>query len=192
MYVVIMYTLTFAFPPDSTLTVQNVTRALRGMPYDRDFSNSLGVPDPILGVIERRYSTDDQRNLAVVEHYLRYAPGASWNHLAGELYYWENEGALQQVQRYVQKPAGMTSLLVTCSSIPINYRNPKQSFFSGHFMVCRIVHMFVSCMSYTCNVFKWNIIAILGLTIAPHLHVCTGGLGLNMCSEVVRPRGLHC
>ena len=152
-YVDIMYTLTFAFPPDSTLTVQNVTRALRGMPYDSDFSNDLGVPGTILLDIERRYSTDDQRNLAVVEYYLHYVPGASWNHLAGKLYYYylfEEEGALQQVQRYVQRPAGLTSLLVTCSCIHINYRNPKRSFFSCYFMVCRIVHMYVLCMSYTC------------------------------------------
>ena len=126
-----MYTLTFAFPPDSTLTVQNVTQALRGMPYDPGFSYNLGVPYAILDDIERRYSTDDQRNLAVVEYYLHYAPGASWNHLAGVLYYREKEGALQQVQQYVQRPAGMTLLLITCSSIPINYHNQKQSFFSG-------------------------------------------------------------
>ena len=141
-----MYTLTFALPPDSTLTVQNVTRALRGMPYSYDFSYSLGVPLPILNDISRRYSSDDQRKLAVVEHYLRYAPGASWNHLAGELYYYEKEGALQQVQRYVQRQAGMTSLLVTCSCIP-----PKSKTMFFQWLVCRIVHMFISCMSYTCT-----------------------------------------
>ena len=110
----IMYTLTCALPPDSTLTVQNVTRALTGMAYDRGFSSNLGVPDSILNDILHRYSADDQRNLAVVEHYLHYAPGASWSHLAGELYYYKKEGALQHVQRYVQRPAGMASLLITC------------------------------------------------------------------------------
>ena len=187
-----MYTLTFAFPPDSTLTVQNVRRALRGMPYDRIFSNNLGVPYAILDDIQRRYSTDDQRNLAVVEHYLQYVPGASWNHLAGWLYYWEKEGALQQVRRYVQRPAGMTSLLVTCTCIPIEYQNQNTKVFSvaiyglqNSARVCLMYVMYV-------YVFMWCIIFKLRSALAPHLHVCTGGLGLNMCSEVVRPRGLHC
>ena len=114
-HVHIMHTLTCALPPDSTLTIQNVTQALTGMAYDRGFSGTLGVPHPVLTDIEQRYSTDDQCNLAVVEHYLHYAPGASWSHLAGKLYYHEKEGALQHVQRYVQRPAGMTSLLITCT-----------------------------------------------------------------------------
>ena len=127
-HVHIMYTLSCALPPDSTLTVQNVTGALTGMAYDYVFSSNLGVPYPILLDIEQRYSTDDQRNLAVVEYYLHYVPGASWSHLAGWLYYHEKEGALQHVQRYVQRPAGMTSLLITCTCIPINYHNQIQTF----------------------------------------------------------------
>ena len=68
----------------------------------------------ILNDIEHRYSTDDQRNLAVlvVEYHLHYSPGASWGSLAGWFYYCEQEGALQRVRRYVQKPAGITSLLI--------------------------------------------------------------------------------
>ena len=104
-----MYTLTCALPPDPTLTIQNVTQALRGMAYDRGFSRYLGVPYDILDDIEDCHSTDDQRNLAVVKCYLHCTPGASWNHLAGWLYYHEEEGALKRVLRFVQRPEGMTS-----------------------------------------------------------------------------------
>ena len=125
LHVHIMYTLTCALPPDSTLTIQNVTRARTGMVYSRGFSSNLGVPGPILDDIQLRYSTDDQRKLAVVEYYLHYAPGASWSHLAGELYYREQEGALQHIQRYLQRPAGMSSLLIkcTCTHVLIQYHN---------------------------------------------------------------------
>ena len=144
----VLYTLTCALPPDSTLTVQNVARALTGMAYDYGFSINLGVPDSSLTDIEHHYSTDDQRNLAVIEYYLHYAPGASWSHLAGQLYYREKEGALQHVQKYVQRPAGMTSLLITCIFIPINYHDQIQIFLSGYFLVCQmymyVPHMYIN------------------------------------------------
>ena len=151
------------------------------MTYDRVFSNILGVPGAILDDIKRRYSTDDQCNLAVVEYYLHYVPGASWNHLAGVLYYSGKEGALQQVQRYVQRPAGMTLLLITCTCIPIYYQSQNTKFSQWLFYgLQNSAHVF-SWRSYTC---MYSSGALLGSTLAPHLHARTGGLGLNMCSEV--------
>ena len=140
-HVHIMYTLTCALPPDSTLTVQNVSRALTGMGYDRGFCGVLGVPLSILSGIEQRYSTDDQRNLAIVEYYLHYAPGASWSHLAGLLYCSEKKGALQHIQIYVQRLAGMMTLLITCTCIPINCHNQTQSFSEWLFFGPQYVHV---------------------------------------------------
>ena len=127
-------TMTCILLPDSTLTIKNVMQALATMPYDfgfRLFSTDLGVPGPILHNIERAYPTSAQRKQQVAEYYLRYAPGASWSHLAGWLHYNGQQEALQHIQRYVQRPAGMMSLVMQC--IPItNTDFTNNLFLSGY------------------------------------------------------------
>ena len=88
-------------PPDSTLTLTNMTKAVAGG-YWRYLWISLKVPDSV-----HNYShTDDQNVKAVMKYWLQYGPNPSWSTLAGVLYYWEEHTALKRVMEYIQQPTG--------------------------------------------------------------------------------------
>ena len=45
----------------------------------------LDIPWPLLEEIQRRYSTDTEKNHACADYYVNYHPQAEWNHLTMEL-----------------------------------------------------------------------------------------------------------
>ena len=46
----------------------------------------LDIPPSLLGEIQRRYSTDTEKNLAYTDYYVKYHPDASWINITLKLY----------------------------------------------------------------------------------------------------------
>jgi hypothetical protein len=79
------------------MTVDNVTQILNKIPGDKweemiggyVIPRSLGgldIPRPLREEIQRRYSTDTEKNHACADYYVNYHPQAEWEHLTAELY----------------------------------------------------------------------------------------------------------
>ena len=51
--------------------------------------NGLGIPKPLLEEIQRRYSTDTEKNHACADYYVNCHPGAGWGDLTMDLYFKE-------------------------------------------------------------------------------------------------------
>ena len=80
--------------PDPTMTVANVTQILNKIPGDKwvkVMGGGLGleIPWPLLEEIQRRRSTDTEKNHACADYYVNYHPEAEWKHLTAKLYYKE-------------------------------------------------------------------------------------------------------
>ena len=77
-------------PPDPTMTVDNVSQILNNIPKDkweRVMSiDGLNIPGPLLEEIQRRYSTNIEKNHACADYYVNYHPDAEWEHLTWKLY----------------------------------------------------------------------------------------------------------
>ena len=75
-------------PPDSTMTVNNVTQILNKIPEDKWEEvmgiGGLGIPWPL----QRRYSTDTttEKNRACADYYVNCHPEAEWEHLTAGFY----------------------------------------------------------------------------------------------------------
>ena len=96
-------------PPDSTLTLANVIKAVAGVD-SIILRVYLEVPaSPI------QYShTNDQIMEDAMRYWLQYGHNPSWSNLAGALYYIEKHTALKRVMEYIQQPTGrdMNDLVV--------------------------------------------------------------------------------
>ena len=73
------------------MTVDNVTQILNKIPKDKwegMMSGGVGLDIPMLLLeeIQRRYSTDTERNHACADYYVNYHPQAEWKHLTMGLY----------------------------------------------------------------------------------------------------------
>ena len=71
------------------MTVDGVTQVLnkiQGDKWYRVMVGGLDIPDPLLKEIQRRYSTDTEKNRACADYYVNYHPEAEWDHLTRELY----------------------------------------------------------------------------------------------------------
>jgi hypothetical protein len=73
------------------MTVDNVAQLLNKIPGDKwkevmDERLGLGIPWPLLEEVQRRYSTDTEKNHACADYYVNYHPRAEWEHLTVELY----------------------------------------------------------------------------------------------------------
>ena len=74
------------------MTVDNVTQILNKIPGRKwkwlmgEGYYGLGIPEPLLEEIQRRYSTDTEKNHACAHYYVNYHPEAEWEHLTICLY----------------------------------------------------------------------------------------------------------
>ena len=77
------------------MTVDNITQILNKIPKDKwkRVMGGLGIPGPLLEEIQRRYSTDTEKNHACADYYVNYHPHAEWQHLTMELYMEEHASA---------------------------------------------------------------------------------------------------
>jgi hypothetical protein len=86
-------------PPDPTMTMDNVSQLLNKIPGDKwekvmGEIDGLNIPLPLLEEIQRRYSTDTEKNHACADYYVNYHPEAEWTHLTAILYFTYTEYAL--------------------------------------------------------------------------------------------------
>ena len=74
------------------MTVDNVTQILNKIPGDKwekvmgVYGGGLDIPKPLLREIQRRYSTDTEKNHACADYYVNCHPEAEWEHLTARLY----------------------------------------------------------------------------------------------------------
>ena len=68
----------------------------------------LGVPDSVINDIRSNpsYSTEEEKRIAGLQYYLQTAPGASWERIAGVLWYMEEHTALEEVRQYLPSTHG--------------------------------------------------------------------------------------
>ena len=73
------------------MTVDDVAQILNKTPRNKWMevmgAGGLNIPEPLLEEIQRRYSTDAQRNHACADYYVNYHPEAEWKRLTMDLYY---------------------------------------------------------------------------------------------------------
>ena len=79
-------------PPDPTMTVDNVIPILNKIQGDKWEEVMMGrcIPEPLLREIQRRYSTDTEKNHACADYYVNCHPTAEWEHLTKGLC-WKKE-----------------------------------------------------------------------------------------------------
>ena len=75
------------------MTVDNVTQILNKIPGDKWEEvmgvGGLDIPWPLLEEIQRKYSTDTEKNRAYADYYVNCHPEAEWERLTTGLYYTE-------------------------------------------------------------------------------------------------------
>ena len=75
------------------MTVDNVTQILNKIPGDKReevigaYGGGLDIPGPLLEEIQRRYSTDTEKNHACADYYVNCHPETEWKDLTVDLYY---------------------------------------------------------------------------------------------------------
>ena len=92
--------------PDPTLTVEAVAAALQTVRYWWGVAVELGVPGSIRHSITASHSTAEEQKKALAEYFISTLPAPSWSTLAGALYFWEDEAALQAVSSHLQREDG--------------------------------------------------------------------------------------
>ena len=112
---------------DPTMTVDNVTQILNKTPGDKwekvmgRTIGGLGIPEPLLEEIQRRYSTDTEKNHACADYYVNCHPWTEWKDLTKGLY-WKKEFAaaresktFMSTGKYVQLAIAMLKLnIIAC------------------------------------------------------------------------------
>ena len=99
---------------DSTLTINNlrtVTSSVRNL-YDLgDYLYGLGVPHTVLSeIIDNPAMTEEDKRTEVLLYFLRNVPMASWERVAGALYYMKEERALQAVKKFLTVSTGTSAI----------------------------------------------------------------------------------
>ena len=99
---------------DSTLTINNlrtVTSSVRYLYGLGDYLHGLGVPPPVLREIsDNPAMTEEDKRTEVLLYFLRNVPMASWERVAGVLYYMKEERALQAVKKFLTVSTGTSAV----------------------------------------------------------------------------------
>jgi hypothetical protein len=69
-----------------------------------DYDYGLGVTEAVLNAINTNpsYKTDEEKIAALLNYFLDAMPMASWERVAGALYYMEKEEALQAMKKFLK------------------------------------------------------------------------------------------
>ena len=82
------------------MTVDNVTQILNKIPghkwEEMMGEEGLDIPEPLLKEIQRRYSTDTEKNHACADYYVNCCPDPKWEHLTNVLYVNSQFAALKE------------------------------------------------------------------------------------------------
>ena len=91
-FIIMSVLLHITVSPDSTMTVDNVTQILNKISGDKwekvmgAHRGGLEIPMPLLEEIQKRYSTDTEKNHACADYYVNCHPQAEWEYLTARLY----------------------------------------------------------------------------------------------------------
>ncbi|CAI8006532.1 hypothetical protein GBAR_LOCUS4771 [Geodia barretti] len=93
---------------DPTLTINNlrhVTSSVQDWDNLGDYYYGLGVPHPVRDEIKKDPAlTEEEKKTKVLLYFLHNVPMASWERVAGALYYMKEERALQAVKEFLPDP----------------------------------------------------------------------------------------
>ena len=100
------------FSADPSLTVGNVAGVLNMMKRNWHYyavpslAYHLDVPESMRDAIMQQHQSQQQQSMAFAEYFVSYLPEFSWARLAGALYYYEEEAALQAARTYIKREEG--------------------------------------------------------------------------------------
>ena len=98
------------FLSDGTLTTSNVCQALASVKDWRNlgYAGGLGIPLAVGDDIRdnRPNKTEEEKKTEMLVYYLHTVPQASWQTIAGALYYREEVTALEAVKRFLHHTPG--------------------------------------------------------------------------------------
>ena len=98
------------------MTVDTVTQIFNKMKNEWDkVMDEFIVPKQLVWEIQRRYSTDTEKNRACADYYVNCHPGASWEDLTGTLYVKKEFAAARESKTFIS--TGRYILYCICSNI---------------------------------------------------------------------------
>ena len=103
------------FPPDPTLTVDNVSLLMKKVEPEQRQQVLEGViaRRNVIDEIKRKSHNDLERETAYVDVYVNCDPYSSWEELAGKLYRHQQVAAVEEVKSYLP-PRGEPCLCSAC------------------------------------------------------------------------------
>ena len=102
------------------LTVDNVRKALHGMPW-RDVGRMLFIPRSKLGEIVVEYCSDEEREVAVIRYWILRDPFASWRRIIERLEVLGNHDHAITLYHYSEELTGMLGAQPYTSCMHPNY-----------------------------------------------------------------------
>ena len=85
----------------------------------RDVGWELSVPMAIRDKIAVECSSDDERISALASYMVTTIPSITWEDIAGVLYSWDEERALERVKPYIQRFDGKYICICICTCMYI-------------------------------------------------------------------------
>ena len=77
-----------------------------------DYEYGLGVPQTALyETLSNRAMTEEDKRTVMLQYFLNNVPMASWQRVAGVLYYGEEETAIQAVKKFLTVSPGQSAVL---------------------------------------------------------------------------------
>ena len=105
-----------SLPADPTLTINNlrlVTSSVQDWERLGYYLNGLGVPTAVLDEISANPAilTEEDKMTAMLQYFLNNVPMASWQKVAGALYWMKEEKALQAAKKFLTVSRGQSAVL---------------------------------------------------------------------------------
>ena len=105
-----------SLPADPTLTINNlrfVTSSVQNWKRLGNYRYGLGVPTPVVNEISanRAIVTGENKMTAMLQYFLNNVPMASWQKVAGALYWRKEEKALQAAKKFLTVSRGQSAVL---------------------------------------------------------------------------------
>ena len=105
-----------SLPADPTLTINDlrlVTSSVQNWYGLGDYHYGLGVPQSVLNEISDNPAirTEEDKMAAMLQYFLNNVPMASWQKVAGALYWRKEEKALQAAKKFLTVSRGQSAVL---------------------------------------------------------------------------------
>ena len=101
------------------MTVDNVTQILNKIPADKwekvMGAGGLYIPEPLLEEIQRRHSTDTEKNHACADYYVNCYPKAEWKDLTVQMYVNYQFAALKEKKSLI--PTGKVVTIIEFNGV---------------------------------------------------------------------------